>query len=139
MPICTLPILNSKIYVINSPELAQSAIRSRTLSFEPHVTDFIEKMTDVGDAAMKVYSDPTFFSRWIKIVYSSLTGDHLLQVNSAALQVVATSLNALPAKEVTVSDLFVWTRDLLSLASTTSLLGSKNPWKTDTGLFDAYW
>jgi hypothetical protein len=139
LPIYTLPIFNGKLYVINSPKLAHSAIRSRTLSFEPHVADFIEKLTDVGDHTMKIYNNPAFFSRWIKIVYSSLTGEHLLAVNSSALKVVASSLNDIPAEDTAMSDLFIWTRDLLTLASTTSLFGSKNPWRTDAKLFEGYW
>ena len=139
MPICTLPIFNGKLYVINSPELAQSAIRSRSLSFEPHVTEFIEKMTNIGESAMNTYRDPAFFSQWIKTVYSTLTGDHLLIVNAAALNVVADSLNGVPAQGTTVQDLFIWTRDLLTMAGTTSLMGSKNPWKADANLCEAYW
>jgi cytochrome P450 len=139
MPICTLPILSGKLYVINSPELAQSAILNRSLSFEPYVTDFIRRMTDVGDKAMKIYEDPAFFSRWLKIVYSSLTGAHLLAVNSAALRVIASSLNEVPLAGVDIPDLFLWARDLISLASTTALLGDKNPWKLDPRLLDAYW
>ncbi|KAK1757983.1 25-hydroxycholesterol 7-alpha-hydroxylase [Echria macrotheca] len=139
MPICTLPILGGKLYVINSPEFAQSAILNRSLSFEPYVTDFIRRMTDVGDKAMKIYEDPAFFSRWLKIVYSSLTGPHLLAVNSAALRVVVNELNELPVAGVDVPDLFLWARDLISLASTTALFGDKNPWKLDPRLLDAYW
>lgn len=139
MPICTLPILGGKLYVINSPDLAHSAILSRTLNFEPYVADFIRKMTDVGDAAMKKYEDPAFFSQWIKIVYSSLTGEHLLAVNSAAVKVMASSLSEVPPGGINVPDLFVWMRNLMTLASTTSLFGSKNPWRLDSRLFDAYW
>jgi hypothetical protein len=139
MPICTLPILGGKLYVINSPDLASSVIRSRTLSFEPYVTDFIRKMTGIGDAAMKIYENPQFFSQWLKIVYSSLTGDHLLRVNSAALKVLTSSLGDIPANGTVVPDLFLWTRDLMTLASTTSLMGRKNPWKSDLRLFNAYW
>lgn len=139
MSICTLPILGGKLYVINDPDLAQSAIKSRTLSFEPHVTDFIRKMTDVGEATMKIYETPAFFSQWIKIVYSSLTGEHLLAVNTKALEVVAQALTDIPTEGIEVPDLFVWARDLMTLASTTSLLGQKNPWRSDPELFNAYW
>jgi len=139
MAICTLPILGGKLYVINSPDLAHSAIRSRTLSFEPYVTDFIRKMTNVGDAAMKVYENPAFFSQWLKIVYSSLTAEHLVGVNSAALRVVTSPLSEIPPGGIAVPNLFDWLRDLMTLASTTSLLGSKNPWKSDPRLFGAYW
>lgn len=96
-------------------------------------------MTDIGEDAMRIYRDADFFSKWIKIVYSTLTGDNLLAVNSAAVQVVVDSLNGIPAKGKEVPDLFLWTRDLLTMAGTTSLLGSKNPWKKDAKLCEAYW
>ncbi|KAK3348750.1 cytochrome P450 [Lasiosphaeria hispida] len=96
-------------------------------------------MTDVGDKAMKIYEDPVFFSRWLKIVYSSLNGAHLLAVNSAALKVIVSSLNEVPLGGIDIPDLFLWTRDLMSLASTTALLGDRSPWNLDSRLFDAYW
>lgn len=139
MPICTLPILGGKLYVINSPDLAHAAIRNRALSFEPYVTDFIRKLTDVGDIAMKIYENPAFFSQWLKIVYSSLTGEHLMGINSTTLQIVTSALNEISPDGIAIPDLFVWTRDLMTLASTTSLLGSKNPWRLDKRLFSAYW
>lgn len=41
LPICTLPMLNGKLYVINSPNLISSAMRSKDLSFDPFVLEFI--------------------------------------------------------------------------------------------------
>ncbi|KAH8682620.1 cytochrome P450 [Xylariales sp. PMI_506] len=138
-PIYTLPILGGKLYVINSPELAQSAIRSRTLNFEPYVTEFIRNMTKTSAAAMEIYENPDFFSQWHQIVYSSLTGQHLMGINLATLQTLTKSLNEVPRDGLAVPDIFLWMRDLMTLASTNSLLGDKNPWKYDARLFEAYW
>ena len=40
LPICTLPVLNGKLYVINSPSLISAAMRSKDLSFVPFSVEF---------------------------------------------------------------------------------------------------
>ena len=53
MPIYTLPVINSKLYVITEPVLAQAAFRSKDLSFDPFVVAFIQKLCGLSDAAMR--------------------------------------------------------------------------------------
>ena len=139
MPICTLPILGGKIYVVNSPEFAHAVIRNRSLNFEPLITDFIRRLADISDKAMEIYEDPAFSAPWMKVVYSSMTGESLRSLNATALKVVTGTLNELPSEGIVVPDLYVWARDLVTMASTTSLMGSKSPWRSDPRLINAYW
>lgn len=53
MPICTLPMLNGKVYAITDPVLAQAAFRSKDMSFDPFVIAFTQKMTGLSDEAME--------------------------------------------------------------------------------------
>lgn len=40
LPICTLPVLAGKLYVINAPGLISAAMRSKDLSFDPFAIEF---------------------------------------------------------------------------------------------------
>lgn len=42
MPICTLPTLQGKIYLINSPDLISAAFKARTLGFDPNLLKTIK-------------------------------------------------------------------------------------------------
>ncbi|WQF77337.1 Putative cytochrome P450 [Colletotrichum destructivum] len=140
-PILTLPMLNGKAYIITDPDLAQSAIRNRALSFDPHLRDFVQGMTGPGvDAAtMTTWDDPAFFGPWVKIIYGAMAGRPLLALNVSAVGRVAASLNAVGGGATDVEDLYRWTREVFTLASTDSLYGRENPLRADRRLVDAYW
>ncbi|KAJ0164511.1 25-hydroxycholesterol 7-alpha-hydroxylase [Colletotrichum tanaceti] len=141
-PILTLPMLNGKAYIITDPDLAQSAIRNRALSFDPHLRSFVQDITGPGvdAAAMAIWDDPAFIGPWVKILYGGMAGRPLLALNVSAVGRVAASLNAAVGGGTTdVGDLYRWTRDVFTLASTDSLYGRENPLRADGRLVDAYW
>ncbi|GJC92751.1 phospholipid-translocating ATPase [Colletotrichum higginsianum] len=140
-PILTLPMLNGKAYIITDPDLAQSAIRNRALSFDPHLRDFVQGMTGPGvDAAtMATWDDPAFFGPWVKIIYGAMAGRPLLALNVSAVGRVAATLNVVGGGATDVEDLYRWTRGVFTLASTDSLYGRENPLRADGRLVDAYW
>ncbi|KAK1983708.1 cytochrome P450 [Colletotrichum cereale] len=139
VPICTLPMLNGKGYVITDPELISSAFRNRNLSLGPLISDMIHKITGLSEACMEVYNSASFQSQWNRIVHSTLTGDQLRLINVAGLQDLARTLNAVPKDGLDLPNLYIWTRSTMTMATTSALYGPDNPWKRDPSLIESYW
>ncbi|OHW95334.1 prostacyclin synthase [Colletotrichum incanum] len=138
VPILTLPMLSGKVYVVNDPELAQAALRNRSLSFDPFLRDLVKGMANTSAETMKTWDDPAFYGRWVKILYGGMAGQSLLGLNISAVGKVAASMNEI-GDDVVVENLYRWNRQMFTLASTDSLYGSMNPMRADRRLIDAYW
>jgi len=131
VPICTLPMVGGKIYQINSPALISSAMRNKDLSFAAHA-----KKWAVGAIGLTERQFQLIMSQYDELnhtIHSSLTGKDLYQMNTMALRDVADTLNAIrPESELHVPDVFLWLRDLMSLATMKALFGEKNPMTSKT-------
>ncbi|TDZ36373.1 25-hydroxycholesterol 7-alpha-hydroxylase [Colletotrichum spinosum] len=138
-PICTLPMLNGKGYVITDPGLALAAFRSRNLSLGPLISEMIARITGLSDDCMDIYNSVAFQAQWNKIVHSTLTGEQLRLINIAGLRDLANALNAVPGGGLDIPDLYLWTRSTMTRATTSALYGDENPWKRDPSLTEAYW
>ncbi|KAF6838049.1 prostacyclin synthase [Colletotrichum plurivorum] len=138
-PICTLPMLNGKGYVITDPELTLAAFRSRNLSLGPLISEMIHRITGLPDSCMEIYNSTAFHTQWNKIVHSTLTGEQLRIINVAGLRDLARTLNAVPPQGLDVADLYLWTRSTMTMATTSALYGDENPWKKDPSLTEEYW
>ena len=142
--ILALPILTGRMYAVFQPGLAQAVMKSRILSFEPYVSTFIRRMTSCSNATLAVFDGEPFHSTWLRIIYSSLTGQELLRVNRTAVSVELAELNAqVPMSRkkgaaLEVDNLWDWVLDLMTLATTTALYGEGNPFK-DKALRSEYW
>ncbi|KAJ0313153.1 hypothetical protein COL516b_000080 [Colletotrichum fioriniae] len=137
-PMFTLPMLGGKMYVITEPELAQAALRNRSLSFDPFLRDLIKGMAGASAQTMTSWDDPAFYGPWVKSIYGGMAGQSLLGLNISAVRGIATALNEI-GDDVEVANLYKWNRELFTLASTDSLYGSKNPLRVDKKLIEAYW
>jgi cytochrome P450 len=126
LPICTLPMLGGKMYIINSPTLIQAAMRSRNISFDPFSLEFAS-----GALGMTKHHIETFEPEMDNInhvIHSSLSGDPVYMMNARALKDVARTLNDIkPGAIFLVNDLFAWLRELMSMATMIALFGEKNP------------
>jgi hypothetical protein len=138
MPICTLPILNGKMYMITSPELISASLKARTMSFEPILFSQLQKLCPVSDSAMKTFMSHEFSARWNKIIWSKMAGLDLLRLNVEVLNSIFKQLDELP-HDTAIPDAYIWFRDLLSTATISALLGSKNPFLADPTLIEDYW
>jgi hypothetical protein len=110
VPICTLPVTNSKIYIINSPLLIQSALRSKNLSYDPFIHDSIEKLFDsqVRMQALRALGSPEkldFMSQFNREMHGSMLGEHLHKMNQIALSDIAASINEYLRKDKTFFDI----------------------------------
>jgi len=96
MPIFTMPMINSKIYVITEPLLVQSAFRSKALSFEPFMQEFAERMLGLSQKMMEIIryepvdeKAPSFMKDFFGELHGSMSPQYLHKMNAEALNNVA--------------------------------------------------
>lgn len=125
MPICTLPVLAGKIYVINSPALISAAMRSRTLSFDPFVEQFSTNALGLSEREKERFRDPAYISLATQPIHASLTGEPLRELAVAALKRIAADLNGIRRGDDPKG--LDWLRDVVSQAIMGAIYGQKNP------------
>jgi hypothetical protein len=114
------------------------------------VLEYAARLMGASRAALRALGDGAFFARWLRIVYSSMTGGDLVALNAASVRSVLEALNAFGSgsdgdgdgdgQVVEVESLWVWARDVMSMASMDGLLGRRrNPFRLDPGLTESYW
>ncbi|RGP67299.1 7-alpha-hydroxycholest-4-en-3-one 12-alpha-hydroxylase [Fusarium sporotrichioides] len=131
-PIATLPMLNGKLYVINSPDLIQSALRNNDISFVPFILESSQAMWGLSDNAMASISVEANLKGGMQLIHSTLGGESLHKLNGNSLSRFMTYLNRVkPGQTHQVTDTYLWLRDMLTDASATALFGSKNPITVD--------
>ncbi|KAL0940458.1 prostacyclin synthase [Colletotrichum truncatum] len=138
LPICTLPLLNKKIYLINTAPLVQSAMRNKTLEFGARIEE-------IG-RAMGI--DPIITGRLVRenavdeisrITIAALSGDNLYKLNLTALQYISGRFNDVKADSpVHIENFYHWTRDIIGNATTRALYGEQSPFN-EAGLVDCIW
>ncbi|RGP61326.1 7-alpha-hydroxycholest-4-en-3-one 12-alpha-hydroxylase [Fusarium longipes] len=131
-PIATLPMLNGKLYVINSPDLIHSALRNNEISFGPFILETSKAMWGLSDNAMASISVEANLKGGMQLIHSTLGGESLHKLNVNSLSRFMTYLNRIrPDETHVVDDTYIWLRDMLTDASATALFGAKNPITVD--------
>ncbi|KAI2623105.1 cytochrome P450 [Hypoxylon sp. NC1633] len=137
LPIYTLPLLHRKIYVINSPDLVQSAFANKNLSFSPFIVDFVKRMDELSPFARQAY--PDMHPKVMQCILSYMTGKHLKKMSSVQLDELFQKL-PISGPGLEVENLWFWLRDNLTVGTTSMLFGARhNPWKKNPSLVQAYW
>jgi hypothetical protein len=134
-------MLRGKVYVINSPDLAQAAFCSQSLSFAPFVTEFVDRIDELSPSAKAAYSERGLHSGLMKIFAATMAGDSAKSMSAVAL---GEFCRLLPGSDtvtgIDVPDLWIWIRDIMTISTTSILLGTKhNPWIKDPSLIETYW
>lgn len=128
MPICSLPMLNGWLYVINDPGLIAAAMRNHNLSFDPFTIEFAGSSMGMTPQQMEVYSRSENLEEMARVIHSSLTGENLLRMNVRALADISEVINGVsPGEGLNVPDLFEWLRTVVAKASCSALWGDKSP------------
>ncbi|QPC69441.1 hypothetical protein HYE68_000193 [Fusarium pseudograminearum] len=121
-PIVTLPMLNGKLYVINSPDLIHAALRNNDISFTPFILESSKAMWGLSDNAMASISDLTNLKGGMQIIHSTLGGESLHKLNISSLSKFMTYLNRVKAGgTLGIADTYTWLRDMLTDASATAV------------------
>ncbi|KAF6798912.1 prostacyclin synthase, partial [Colletotrichum musicola] len=82
LPICTIPLLNKKMYLINTAPLAQSAMRNKTLEFGARIEEIGQAM-GVDPAITKRLVRENAVEEISRITVAALSGDNLYNLNIA--------------------------------------------------------
>ncbi|KAF5676132.1 7-alpha-hydroxycholest-4-en-3-one 12-alpha-hydroxylase [Fusarium heterosporum] len=128
MPICTLPVLNGKLYVINAPDLIQSALRNNDISFDPFLVEFSVGMWGLSENAANCIKDETNLKGGLTIIHTTLMGEPLYRLTLNSLRALMAHLNRIePHETLNIPDVFMWLRDIVTQTTATALFGEKNP------------
>ena len=134
-------MLGGKTYAIWDPALVQSALRQKTLSFEPFAVDFLQTMLGMKEDSYRVFREkPEAMLDFFDALHVSVRGEPLHRMNANALDYISSRLDAMrgPAK-IAVDNFYLWLRELMTLATTTALMGQKNPLLHNRKLVDDLW
>ncbi|KAK4123859.1 hypothetical protein N657DRAFT_671896 [Parathielavia appendiculata] len=128
MPICTLPKLAGKRYVLNSPALISAAMRCPTLSADAGVALVSKNGLGASDAEMERLRDPKYIEALRKVVCTAMSGEPWRRVAGAALREIAEDTNqlGLGGGICEVPHAGDWLQDVLSRATMTALYGRRN-------------
>jgi hypothetical protein len=142
-----MKVFGSRIYVICSPELIHNAFRiPKALAFEPFVIESSRRTFNITEEGMKVIGAPpkveggeNYISAIHQSIYSALApGPALLEMNSRVLSTMARCLDDMGTHQQPKS-LYHWTRDVLTIAASEALYGSKNPVSDNPKLIECLW
>lgn len=144
-PIYTIKIFSFRIYVVQSPELAQAAFRqSKEIDFErikvwlcravewgEHGTNIVAFQPASGEGSYRtdLHQD---------MVAALARGPNLLETNARVLNYLAKSLNSIGTNPES-RRLFRWLRDEYTIGSAETLYGSPNPVSENRNLIQSIW
>ncbi|KAF5538971.1 cytochrome P450 monooxygenase 8B1 [Fusarium phyllophilum] len=151
--IATLPMLNGKVYAAFDPALLQTLLRNKTASFEPFVFDYAKKTFALKQETFAKVKVPGVYDEFTEAIHASFQVRHLQQMNVHFLGSIAAKLNCATIRadstntgketvgngRLHVENLYLWCRDVMSLATTRSLYGDTDPFNRDPSLIDDMW
>ncbi|KAK9415843.1 putative Cytochrome P450 [Seiridium unicorne] len=136
LPIYTLRMPGSRIYVINAPQLLTSVQNQvRKLSFTAIEASIAANVIGVSKTTndiigYDVTADGSYLTSFPKYVHSALSaGPGLDAMNRRSIQYITQSLDTWQKKGDTTVQLFEWVRHELLMASTEGVYGPKNPFR----------
>ncbi|KAL7622516.1 hypothetical protein AAE478_008023 [Parahypoxylon ruwenzoriense] len=155
LPIFTLPVPGSRIYIVAEPSLAAAVQRaSKALSFTPLVPEITQRVLGLDKPTVQItrrHLDPApgeprgFLADIQDMVYAWLgPGEYLAELSLAAATQMerevgefAAALSASGGEHRT--DLLAWVRHLVTASTARYLYGPQNPMAADPSLEEAFW
>jgi hypothetical protein len=148
LPIYTLRMPGSRLYVVNSPALVSAVQRHyKSLSFMPLVAKASVKVSRFSKTASEIINTNTngeegdwgYVHTFHDAIQPSLApGAQLDVMNRVMLGLVAASIYRLKEQNATEVRLFDWVKHQITLATTSSAYGPSNPYK-DPAVETAFW
>ncbi|KAF5634209.1 cytochrome P450 monooxygenase 8B1 [Fusarium sp. NRRL 52700] len=153
VPIATLPMLNGKVYVAFDPALVQTLLRTKTASFEPFALDYAKKTFALKQETFAKVKVPGVYDEFTEAIHTSFQVKHLQQLNVHFLGSITAKLNRATIRVDTINagketvangrlhveNLYLWCRDVMSLATTRALYGDTDPFNRDPSLIEDMW
>ncbi|KAH7126159.1 cytochrome P450 [Dactylonectria macrodidyma] len=155
--IVTLPMLNGKMYSVSDPQLIQTVLRKKLASFDPFTTEFAQKTFGLtAETFAKITNNPQLVPGFTDAIHSSFQTESLHKMNVHFLTHISNKLGkvgsgagvvdtansgkeSLIDRGVQVENLFLWIRDIMSMATTRSLYGDHDPFVRDPSLIEMMW
>jgi cytochrome P450 len=136
----------SKVHIVMSPDVAQSALRNRSLSFDSFSMAFAKRVLGATSENFLAQSytpkndkEECFNNEMHKVYHEPLQpGPALQETNGVMLREVARFMNKI-GTEYERKELYGWLRDSFTVATTIALFGSQNTFVSDPTLTDALW
>jgi hypothetical protein len=144
LPIFTIPLGPSKMYIVTSPQLIQAVYRSKSFSVDPLTIAFAERMVGFGPNLVHLMHHPPADGSiaWLHDQHKRYDvlapGPPLYEMNTRVLEGLTGVLNQIDASFET-KQLYLWVRDVFTVATTGALFGLDNPLIRDTKLIADLW
>jgi len=143
----TLSALGHKVYVIFSPSLAQAALRSRDLSFDPFIILANDVLVNLSPSGMEMLRNGPLISQFAVALQGATAPEPMRRMATTGLASISAQLEELVAEVDaskgagrTIPNLYHYLRRLIAIATTDSLYGAKtNPMRSDLSLVDDIW
>ncbi|MCJ1437074.1 hypothetical protein MMC27_006459 [Xylographa pallens] len=139
-------MLNGKVYVVTSPDLIAAVNRnSKALAFNPFIAQLGKRITGHDEATSQIVQHnlngehgPGYVTEVHDgIVAALIPGTNLENMTEQYIWEVIARLDSLETdKDI---KLFAWTRNLVTLCSTTAIYGPENPFSKNSKLVDLFW
>jgi hypothetical protein len=149
-------MLNGKLYVVFDPNLLQTLLRNKTASFEPFAIDYAQKTFDLTRETFAKVKVPGVYDEFTDAIHASFQTASLHQMNVEFLGCISAKLDPMSngtmranatshgREEVVngalqVDNLYLWCRDVMSLATTKALYGDRDPFGGNPSLIEDMW
>ena len=149
MPIYTLRVPQSQIYVVNSPNLVAAVDRQpKTISFAPYLVQFTKRILVPSEVGVNALADDIHGEKGaegcrpetLKAMHITLApGKDLDESTRVFLASCSKLLDNIPTNDDGTIGLFAFIRRIVTLASTDAIYGpSKNPF-LDPAVQNGFW
>ena len=153
LPIYTLQMLNTKIYVINEPDLVVAVRRnSKNLLFTPVLPGMIPRFFDVDKDVIYstaknmqdeggdwINAHPLYMSNYVQLVAGPNLDIIIRKMQTALTPLMDQLQKQTKGDEDAVIGLYAWIKKSSGLASADAFYGQENPFKLQPELIDAVW
>lgn len=120
-------------------------MRHRDLDFDLVGLQFAKDVAAISDQAMaeRIKKGPnTYTTDTVTAIKTSLTGQGLHHMNTAMLSYMTSQLNSIGTGDdggLHVPSVWIWMRDMMSMATVEAMYGSANPFRADLAGIHALW
>ncbi|KAF2462769.1 cytochrome P450 [Lindgomyces ingoldianus] len=145
-PIVTLPILNSRTYVVLSPSMAQHIMRSpATLSFDPIVVEMTPRMVGASNATKEIIRDAKaklenrkpMLDTSHEIINPPLNAGRIGGISAVQLHLFSDAVNAI--SDGSTIELFRWVTRTVTASAMKTFYGPENPFALNPQLIEDFW
>ena len=100
--------------------------------------DNVRGVTGYDDDAHKIVRETDILPAYFKSIYEGTTAQHIHQLNVTSLKHVSLHINDIGKDGFVAPNIYLWLRDLMTVATCEALFGPRNPIK-EQQLVDDVW